>query len=249
MRFLRSSLITMPAIVLGTVAFGSVSLVISLFDSVGRRQIKVARSWAKFLCLAAGVKILVEGLEKISPDGAYVFTSNHLSYMDTPVVLSQIPVQFRFLAKEELFKIPFMGTHLKSAGHIPVPRDDPRAAIRTLKLAAEKVHDQRISLLFFPEGGRSETGDLQEFKDGAAYVAIKSGAPLVPITLIGVRDILPMHGKVFSTGTVRLRIGEPIPTAGRQISERGALTAQSREQIVAMLDKQAVPSPPAETRR
>ncbi len=243
MRWLRSSLITMPAIVFGTIAFGSVSLVISLFDSNGRHQIKVARAWAAFLCFAAGVRVIVEGLDKISRDGAYVFTSNHLSYMDTPVVLSRIPVQFRFLAKEELFKIPFMGTHLKSAGHIPVPRDDPRAAIRTLKLAAEKVHDQRISLLFFPEGGRSETGELQEFKDGAAYVAIKAAAPLVPIALIGVRQILPMHGKVFSTGTVRLRIGDPIPTKGMPISERGRLTAQSRQQIVAMLENQSVPAP------
>jgi len=240
MRFLRSSLITMPAIVLGTIAFGSVSLVISLFDSHGYQQIKVARAWARFLCFAAGVRIIVEGLDKIDPNGAYVFTSNHLSYMDTPVVLSQIPVQFRFLAKEELFKIPFMGTHLKSAGHIPVPRDDPRAAIRTLKLAAEKIHNLRISLLFFPEGGRSETGELQEFKDGAAYVAIKAEAPLVPIALVGVRKILPMHGKVFSTGTVRLRIGEPIDTRSLQISDRASITAQSREQIVAMLENQPV---------
>ncbi|MEO8025982.1 MAG: lysophospholipid acyltransferase family protein [Bryobacteraceae bacterium] len=240
MRAARSFLVTIPAIILSTIAFGSVSLVVSLFDSVGRQQIKVARSWARFLCFAAGVKIIVEGLEKISPDGAYVFTSNHLSYMDTPVVLSQIPVQFRFLAKEDLFKIPFMGTHLKSAGHIPVPRDDPRAAVRTLKLAAEKVHDQRISLLFFPEGGRSEDGELQEFKDGAAYVAIKSEAPLVPIALVGLRRILPMHGKVFSTGTVRLRIGEPILTAGLPMGDRGRITAESREQIVAMLESQPV---------
>ncbi len=242
MRLLRSALITIPAIVLSTIVFGSISLVISLFDSIGRKQIVVARMWARFLCIAAGVKVIVEGLDKIDLDGAYVFTSNHLSYMDTPVVLSRIPVQFRFLAKEELFKIPFMGTHLKSAGHIPVPRDDPRAAVKTLKLAAEKIHDQRISLLFFPEGGRSETGELQEFKDGAAYVAIKSGAPLVPIALIGIRKILPMHGKVFSSGTVRLRIGEPILTEGRQLNERGEITAQSREQIVAMLENQAVPA-------
>ncbi len=242
MRHLRSLLITVPAILCSTIAFGSVSLVVSLFDSAGRKQIKIARAWAQFLCFAAGVKIIVEGLDKIDPEGAYVFAANHLSYMDTPVVLSQIPVQFRFLANDYLFKIPFLGTHLRSAGHIPVPYGDARAAIRTLRVAAEKIQSQRISLLIFPEGGRSETGELQDFKDGGAYVAIKSGAQLVPIALVGVRKILPMHGKIFSTGTVRVRIGDPISTTGLELSDRGKVTALLRERIVAMLENQPVPA-------
>lgn len=236
MRLLRSTLVTAPAIAVSTVAFGAVSLALSLFDASGHRQVRVARAWAKFLCWVAGVKVVVTGIEKIRPGGSYVFASNHLSYMDTPVVLSTIPVQFRFLAKEGLFKIPFLGTHLRTAGHIPVPREDPRAAIRTLQLAGDTIREKGISLLVFPEGGRSEDGELHEFKEGAAYIALKAQAPLVPLALKGTRQVLPMHGKVFSAGTVRLCIGDPIPTAGLALNARASLTRQSREQVAAMLE-------------
>ena len=99
MSFLRAYFITAPLIVLATIAFGLVSWMISLFETSGRKQIAVARVWARFLLWGSGVKVKVEGLEKIAPDGSYVLVSNHLSYMDTPVVLANIPVQFRFLAK------------------------------------------------------------------------------------------------------------------------------------------------------
>ena len=150
-------------------------LIVSLFETSGRRQIAVARVWARFLLWGSGVRVKVEGLEKIAPQGSYVFVSNHLSYMDTPVVLANIPVQFRFLAKSGLFKIPLLGTHLARAGHIPVPRDDARAAVKTMNMAAQVMRDRGTSLLIFPEGGRSQTGELAAFKEGAAYIAIRAG--------------------------------------------------------------------------
>mgnify|MGYP000970554742 CR=1 FL=1 len=119
-------------VVLSTIWWGSLSLILSFSDDTGRKQIGMARRWARSLLTIGGVKVTVEGLEKIRPDGSYVIASNHLSYMDTPVVLANIPVQFRFLAKRGLFQIPFLGTHLARAGHIPVPRDDPRAAVKTM---------------------------------------------------------------------------------------------------------------------
>ena len=92
--------------------------------------------WARSMLFFGGIKVEVEGLEKIDPNGRYVFASNHLSYIDTPVVFSRIPVQFRFLAKSGLFKIPFLGWHLKDAGHISVPLEEPHGALRTLSSAA-----------------------------------------------------------------------------------------------------------------
>ena len=115
------------------------------------------------------------------PSGSYVFASNHLSYMDTPVVLSHIPCSSGFWQSVGLFKIPLLGTHLGQAGHIPVPREDPRASIKTMQTAAEVMQNRKISLLIFPEGGRSHDGRLQPFKEGAAYIAIRAGAPLVPV--------------------------------------------------------------------
>src|SRR5580700_10583019 len=121
-----SLLIVDPLIVVSTIFCGSIGIVVSFFEKRGHSQVQLARAWARSILRFAGVRVRVEGLEKIDTNASYVFIANHLSYMDTPVVLSNIPVQFRFLAKKGLFQIPFLGTHLARAGHIPVPREDPR---------------------------------------------------------------------------------------------------------------------------
>ena len=248
MAFLWSLVVVDPLIILSTILCGCVSIVCTLFDKSGNIAIYVARFWARSLLVFAGVKVRVEGLEKIHPDGHYVFCANHLSYMDTPVVLGRIPVQFRFLAKRGLFQIPFMGTHLTQAGHIPVTLDDPRAAIKTLTRAAQTIHERAVSLLIFPEGGRSEDGLLQPFKDGAAFVAIRAGVPIVPMALIGTREVLPMHGATFRSGPVTLRIGDPISTEGMTSHDRRALTERVREQIVEFLQPASPAKPSAPSR-
>ena len=242
MSFFRAYFITAPLIVVATVAFGSVSLIISLFESSGRRQIAVARTWARSLLLVSGVKVKIEGLDKIAPDGSYVFVSNHLSYMDTPVVLANIPVQFRFLAKRGLFQIPLLGTHLARAGHIPVPRDDARAAVKTMTTAAQAIRERGISLLIFPEGGRTHDGKLAAFKEGAAYIAIRAGVPLVPVALRGTREVLAYGSGHVRAGQVTMRIGEPIPTAQLQLRDRISVTAELRDRIVSLLDEQPIPA-------
>ena len=200
MAVLWSWIYVIPLIILSTACFGVVSFVISLFDHTPARQLKVARAWARSLLRIAGVKVTVEGLDRIQPGGNYVFVSNHVSYMDIPVVLGNIPEEFLFLAKASLFKIPFLGTHLKTAGHVSVPLEDPRSSIKTLQHTAALLHDGR-STLVFPEGGRSETGVLQEFKDGAAFLAIRAQIPLVPMAMVGVRNILRMHTLTFHRGS------------------------------------------------
>ena len=133
MSTLWSRLIVLPLILLATAVFGIVSAAIALFGSrTSSLQIAVARVWSRSILFFAGVKVEVEGRERLHAKGPYVFTSNHLSFIDTPVVLKSIPVQFRFLAKEELFKWPwlFIAWHLKTAGHIAVPIGDARGAVR-----------------------------------------------------------------------------------------------------------------------
>jgi 1-acyl-sn-glycerol-3-phosphate acyltransferase len=233
---LRALLITDPLIVLATIVYGTASLLVSFFDPARRRQNAVERAWASALLTISGVKIKVEGLEKITKDGSYVFVSNHLSYMDTPVALASIPVRFRFLAKRGLFQIPFLGWHLGRAGHIRVPREDARAAVKTMTLAAQVVREEGISLLIFPEGGRSRTGEMRDFKEGAAFIAIKAGVPLVPIALKGTREVLPFGSGVVKKGTVAMRIGDPIPTAHASPHDRARLTDEVHHRIVALLE-------------
>jgi 1-acyl-sn-glycerol-3-phosphate acyltransferase len=235
MAVLWSWIYVIPLIILSTACFGVVSFAISLFDRTPPRQLRVARAWARSLLRITGVKVTVEGLDRIQPGGNYVFVSNHVSYMDIPVVLANIPEQFLFLAKDGLFKIPLLGTHLKTAGHVLVPREDPRSAIRTLQHTAALLHDGR-STLVFPEGGRTATGELQEFKDGAAFLAIRAQIPVVPLAMLGMRKILPIHSLTFHRGNVTLRIGEPISTAGMTTHQRAELTALTRQKIARMLN-------------
>ena len=227
----RALVVTDPLIVLATAFMGTLSLAASLFDSSGRTQHRIARAWGRMLLAISGVRVRVEGLENIVAEGSYVIAPNHLSYMDTPVLLAHIPVQFRFLAKQSLNVVPFIGYHLKRAGHIAVPRDDARASVRTLAVAARVIRERGVSVLVFPEGGRSP-GALEEFKEGAAYIAIKAGVPAVPVGIVGTREILPMDSMLPSSGLVTLRVGEPIPTAGLAMRDRAALTRRLRERVL-----------------
>jgi len=237
---LRSLLITDPLIVLATIVYGTASLLVSFFDPSRRRQNAAERAWARALLAITGVKVKVEGLDKIARDGSYVFVSNHLSYMDTPVALANIPVRFRFLAKRGLFQIPFLGWHLGRAGHIRVPREDARAAVKTMALAAQVIREEGISLLIFPEGGRSRTGEMRDFKEGAAFIAIKAGVPLVTVALKGTREVLPFGSGVVRRGNVAMRIGDPIPTTHASAHDRVRLTEELRRRIVALLEEHPI---------
>ncbi len=242
MSSLRALLITDPLVILATIVYGLASSLASLSDRTGNRQARIARAWARMLLRIGGVRVAVEGMEKLSRDGSYVFASNHLSYMDTPVVLASIPMQFRFLAKKGLFQIPFLGWHLARAGHISVPRGDARGAVKAMTAAAETIREHGVSILIFPEGGRSRDGAMHDFLEGAALIAIKAGVPIVPVALKGTREVLPFGSGHIRAGTVRMSVGDPIPTAGLTLKDRGRLMRETRARVVEMLELQPVGS-------
>ena len=235
MSALWAYLVVDPLIYLSTMLFGTINLFVSLFDKVGNAQMVIARIWARSLLLIAGVRITAEGLEKIDLSRPFVIATNHASYFDTPVILDKIGLQFRFLAREGLFKIPLLGTHLKLAGHVPVAQKDPRAALRSMRKAADNIREKGISMLIFPEGGRTRDGKLQEFKEGVAYIAIKAGVPIIPIGLTGTRDIVAMGSAIVRRGTVTLRVGDPISTEGLSLKDRQKLTDEVRERVQALI--------------
>jgi 1-acyl-sn-glycerol-3-phosphate acyltransferase len=235
MSLLRSLFISTPIIIVATVILGTLSIIASFFDGTGNTQHRIARVWGRVLLAAGLIRVRVEGLEKLDPDGVYVFVGNHVSLMDIPAILANLPYQFRFFAKLGLFKIPFIGTHLKRAGHLSVNRTSAKASLKSMTDAARIIATRRISMLLFPEGGRCPEG-LREFKEGAAYIAIKAGVPVVPMALIGMREKLPMGSIHLRSGSVILRIGDPIETSAMQPGDRVALTARLYAEISQMLE-------------
>jgi 1-acyl-sn-glycerol-3-phosphate acyltransferase len=154
--------------------------------------------------------------------------------MDIPAILARLPFEFRFFAKKGLYGIPFLGTHLKRAGHLPVDRSNVRSSLKSMSEGARIVAERGLSVLLFPEGGRSPEG-LREFKEGAAYIAIKAGVPVVPMAILGMRPLLPMGSIHIRSGRVGLRIGSPIETAGMKMSDREELTRRLYAEISGLL--------------
>ena len=234
MSLLRSLLFSTPLIALSTVVMWVCSVVCSVFDPSGFSQHRMARIWGRMLLASALIRVRVEGLGNLDGAGPYVFVANHSSYMDIPAFLARLPYQFRFFAKKGLYSIPFIGWHLHRAGHIPVDRANARASLKSMSEGARIVAEHRISVLLFPEGGRNPQG-LRAFKEGAAYIAIKSGVPAVPMALVGMREKLPMGSIHLRSGLVVLRVGKPIPTASMKLHDREALTQRLYDEIAAML--------------
>lgn len=218
---------------------GTISLVTSLFDGSGRLQHRVAQIWARMLLIISGVRVTVEGLEHLQPGHSYIFVANHRSFMDIPIVLAHIPVQFRFLAKRSLFKVPFIGYHLQRAGHIPVERGDTRASLRAMGEAARIIREQGVSVLIFPEGGRTP-GPMGPFRPGAAYVAVKGGISVAPLGILGAGEVLPMGSLLVRSRPVRLRIGRPIQTSEMDPHSHRALTGQLFDQVTALAGAPAI---------
>jgi 1-acyl-sn-glycerol-3-phosphate acyltransferase len=230
----RTTLIQKPLFGLFTALCGSLALLVSSVDKKGNAQHRIARVWARGCIWLSGSRLTVCGLENLREFPVAVFASNHTSYMDTPVIFASLPVQFRILAKKELWPIPFIGWYLNRSGQIPIDTVNPRATLSSLGVAAKALRSG-MPLFVFPEGSRTPDGALQPFLSGAAYLAIRAQLPLVPIALSGVYELLPIHTQHFYPGELTLTIGEPILTAGMTIRQTDELTTRLRAAIEALL--------------
>lgn len=233
MNYLWAMLVKAPLIVGATVVMGSISVLVSLVDPSGRRQHAVARAWARLLLAIGGVRVEARGLENIEPGVPYVLAGNHLSLYDTPVALAAIPRPFLFLVSAKYVKIPFLGTHLRRSGHFPVDADDLRASLKVMTAAARRIEERRVSILLFPEGRRAK-GATEEFKEGAAYIAIKARTAVLPFAIRGTREVLPVGSVAVRGGRVELIVGEPIETRGMSLRDREELTALIRQRVMAL---------------
>ena len=189
--------------------------------------------WGRSALILAGLRSSVSGSQYI-PQGPAIYVANHQSNFDIPLLYASLPIQFRWLAKKELFDIPLLGLGMKRCGYIPIDRSNPRKALRSMQDAAHQVR-AGVSVVVFPEGTRSPDGELQEFKKGALLIALKAGVPVVPVAIRGsyavmAKDSLQIHG-----GAIDVEIFTPIATAGMKNSDMDDLLKQVREPIAAML--------------
>lgn len=174
------------------------------------RQIKsVPRWWSRTIAWCSGVEVRVEGLENLELDRPYIFAANHQSQFDIFALDGFLMVDFRWMAKKELFRIPIVGTAMHRAGSIPVDRSRGRQAMQSLIEAAGRIA-AGTSVVIFPEGTRTRDGNLQPFKSGAMYLAIKSGVDIVPMAITGGFEIMPKGSWRVKPGLMVIKIGQPV---------------------------------------
>jgi len=234
----RTNVLQAPLFFFWTAACGSLSLFVSLFEKSGRRQHRIARVWARGCVAISGSQLTVRGAENLHKHPVAVYAANHTSYMDTPVVFATLPFQFRILAKKELWPVPFIGWHLNRSGQIPIDTVNTHATLSSLGAGVRALR-AGMPLFVFPEGGRTPTGEMQQFLSGAAFLAIRSQVPLVPIALNGVYDLLPIHTRHFYPCRLTLAVGEPIDTTGMTIRQSDELTARLRAAIEELREQPA----------
>lgn len=221
-------------LIFGVAITGFMAICAALFGLIPNGEDKVhriARIWAKMLLIVSRTRVKVVGAENIQFKKPYIFMANHQSDFDIFIVLGYIPGQFRWIAKKELFKIPVFGKAMRNAGYIDIDRDNREKAIKSLDIAAKKIREGK-SVMTFPEGTRSKDGTVKPFKQGMFHLAIKSGVPIIPITIIGAGTIMPKRSLRINPGRVTMIIDKPIDVSGYTVENRAELIDKVRNMIV-----------------
>ena len=204
----RTVFYLIPAITIYTIVLGAASIVSSLFDRRGYFAHGCARAWSWLIVKTTGVRVTVEGLDRVTPGTTYVFVSNHQSIYDTPVIFASLPYQLRIIAKESLARFPVLGWHLKRGGHLFVDRARPDRAGILARWRA--LVSEGLSLIIYAEGTRSPDGHVQRFKAGSFMLAIEARLPIVPVAVIGTRQVMPKGRLRTEPADVTLVIHDPI---------------------------------------
>lgn len=219
-----------PIFVIATILMGFFSSIFALVDRSGKSSHYFARYWSRFIFWGVGVRVHLSGVENIPKGKPVIFAANHQSTMDIPAMFGYLPVQFRIMAKQVLFMIPFLGWHLYLSGNIPIDRKDARKAFGGVYKAAARIKNG-ISIFVFLEGTRSRDGKLHRFKRGSFTLARKLGVPLVPVAIKGTFALMPADAWTSKSGEIEVRIQSPV-----QVPQEGDLNAvmkQVRGQILA----------------
>jgi 1-acyl-sn-glycerol-3-phosphate acyltransferase len=219
------ALVILPLLALITLVFGLPAIACGLLGARrGARRITTA--WARALLRVVRVKVVIEGAGHL-PAGAAVYAANHGSVLDIPVLFGHLPVDFRIVHKRSIYLVPVIGLYLYAAGHIAIDRASAFRARKSLDRAAAAIRSG-ASVMVFPEGTRSAHGEVAVFKKGSFAMAVRAGAPVVPLSLAGVKAVMPTGLRGMQPGTVHLVVHPPLPTSGRAPGEVAALAEEVR---------------------
>jgi len=193
------------------------------------------RLWAQLWLFTSGIKLVTKGTENLDTSKRYVFACNHQSAIDIPALYAALPVQISFISKKSLFFIPLVGWGMAAVGHVWISRSNAREARNSIMRAVDRVEKDNFSLVVFPEGTRSATGEMAEFKRGSFTLALRSKADLVPVAIHGTRQVMAKKSLFTMPGTVTISIGKPIKIVGEKDISKPALAEETKKQIEAML--------------
>jgi 1-acyl-sn-glycerol-3-phosphate acyltransferase len=195
---------------------------------------KLNNTWAAQLLAVGGVRLRVFGVDRIHPGKKYVFIANHSSSLDIPILFEALPVKLVFMAKKELFYLPVFGQGITVMGHIPIDRGSARKARGSISRAVARLKERTLSVLLFPEGTRSKTGEIGEFRHASFAMAKELGFDVVPIYIHGARNVLPKKAWFITPGTVDVYVGEPFPAGKYENLDRKQLSEIMHQVMVGM---------------
>ncbi|MBN2737580.1 MAG: 1-acyl-sn-glycerol-3-phosphate acyltransferase [Spirochaetales bacterium] len=228
LNFLRAIFVIIWVIV-STVTLAILCVVIRIFGETPSRV--MALLWFKLIAVFGGVKIKVNGLEKLDPKQQYILVANHQSYLDILSLYLALPFKLAFIAKKSLFAIPFFGWAMRAIGHISIDRSNPKKGKKSIEKAVKTISKTKKTIFAFPEGTRSTTGEVAEFKLGIFTLAMKTDMPMVPIAIQGAREMLSKKSFFLKPGTITLTILDPIDIQGFDSTEKTKLANTIRDEI------------------
>lgn len=217
----------------------AIAMVVALCASVFSQNLvhRCGILWGRSCLWLAGLNVHVCGTENLPPEGPAIYVSNHQSNFDIALLYAGLPIQFRWMAKQELFKIPLFGITMKRAGYIPIDRSNRRLAMRSITAAARRIQEG-ASVIIFPEGTRTPDGQLQPFKKGALLIATKAQVPVVPMVISGSYQVQPKNSLRINPAPLKLRILPPIAASELTPAQIDKLTDRIHDQIARCLQSE-----------
>ncbi|HEU0012052.1 MAG TPA: lysophospholipid acyltransferase family protein, partial [Longimicrobium sp.] len=206
-------------IFVGTMVYGGTAIVAGLFGVRGHPYVAWSRQWARMALWGSGCRVVGHGTENIVPGEPFVLVANHISWFDIFAIAVLLEVDFHFVAKKELEKIPVFGRAWRVAGHISIDRSNRERAVESLRRAGEQMRREKSVVVIFAEGTRARNGRLQPFKKGAFVLGAQTGIPLIPTVVANSYNIMRPDTFIVRPATIHVYFEPPIPSEGRSPDE------------------------------